>query len=69
MCFNRIDKNGDSEGNFTAFALKEFNYTFVSKERPNKKFQRKTGAEKSGNFLPAPGLIFFQASPAPGIFF
>ena len=27
----RIDKNGDSEGNFTAFALKDYNYTFVSK--------------------------------------
>eukprot|EP00095_Tigriopus_kingsejongensis_P003488 maker-scaffold378_size191342-snap-gene-0.22 protein:Tk03488 transcript:maker-scaffold378_size191342-snap-gene-0.22-mRNA-1 annotation:"guanylate cyclase 32e-like" len=27
----RIDHNGDSEGNFTAFALKEHNYTFVSR--------------------------------------
>ena len=27
----RIDKNGDSEGNFTAFALKDTNYTFTSK--------------------------------------
>lgn len=27
----RIDANGDSEGNFTAFALKEHNYTLTSK--------------------------------------
>merc|ERR1719350_1158823 len=27
----RIDNNGDSEGNFTAFALKSHNYTLVSK--------------------------------------
>jgi len=27
----RIDSNGDSEGNFTAFALKDHNYTLVSK--------------------------------------
>ncbi len=27
----RIDSNGDSEGNFTAFALKEHKYEFVSR--------------------------------------
>ena len=29
--FVRIDENGDSEGNFTAFALREHNYTRVSR--------------------------------------
>ena len=30
--FIRIDSNGDSEGNFTAYALKPYNYTKVYHE-------------------------------------
>jgi len=45
----RIDKNGDSEGNFTAFALKEFNYTFVSKFT-GKTFQCQHYLTKVGEF-------------------
>ena len=30
--FIRIDSNGDSEGNFTAYALKPYNYTKVHYE-------------------------------------
>ena len=45
----RIDRNGDSEGNFTAFALKDHNYTFVSKFS-NKKFTCQHYLNKVGEF-------------------
>ena len=45
----RIDRNGDSEGNFTAFALKDYNYTFVSKFS-GKKFHCKHYLNKVGEF-------------------
>ena len=32
----KIDSNGDSEGNFTAFALKPHNYTYISRINRNK---------------------------------
>jgi hypothetical protein len=34
----RIDSSGDSEGNFTAFAVKPHNYTFVSRITKKVKF-------------------------------
>ena len=45
----RIDGNGDSEGNFTAFALKDDNYTFVSKFS-GKIFNCKHYLKKVGEF-------------------
>lgn len=49
--FIRIDENGDSEGNFTAYALKEHNYTYVS---------RISGAVKfSCNHYPVKVTMFF----------
>jgi hypothetical protein len=36
--FIRIDSSGDSEGNFTAFALRPHNYTFVSRITKKTKF-------------------------------
>jgi len=34
----RIDSSGDSEGNFTAFAVKPHNYTFISRITKKVKF-------------------------------
>jgi guanylate cyclase len=48
--FIRIDQNGDSEGNFTAFALKEYNYTFVSRITGEIKFKCKYYPVKVGEF-------------------
>jgi hypothetical protein len=54
ICYslNRIDRNGDSQGNFTTFALKEFNYTFVSRFS-NKKFSCPFYLTKVGEFQAA----------------
>ena len=46
----RIDRNGDSEGNFTAFALKEHNYTYVSRITGSKKFSCGHYPVKVGEF-------------------
>ena len=48
--FIRIDENGDSEGNFTAFALKEHNYTFVSRISGKTKFSCTHYPIKVGEF-------------------
>lgn len=46
----RINHNGDSEGNFTAFALKEHNYTFVSRITNKTKFSCGYYPVKVGEF-------------------
>ena len=45
----RIDKNGDSEGNFTAFALKKSNFTYMSLIS-SKKFECNYYLQKVGDF-------------------
>ena len=46
----RIDKNGDSEGNFTVFALKDYNYTYFSKFTNKISFECNHYLAKVGDF-------------------
>ncbi len=46
----RIDDNGDSEGNFTALALREHNYTYVSRITGKTKFSCGYYPVKVGEF-------------------
>lgn len=52
--FIRIDDKGDSEGNFTAFALKEHNYTYVSRFTGQVKFTCNYYPIKVGEFYSTP---------------
>lgn len=57
----RIDENGDSEGNFTAFALKPHNYTFISRISGDVKF--------SCSYYPVKvSPVFFRSSSSVGPF-
>jgi hypothetical protein len=67
----RIDSSGDSEGNFTAFAVKPHNYTFVSRITKKVKFSCSYYPVKVNNVNILEHLslsYYFLLSPLP-IFF